>query len=127
MANTLLDSPYIPPEALRQRVHATQHARVIIKFDWSEFAANENLSGNACLETVHVQTDANRTRVYVYVFVVFQDGVGSGNEEWRIVTYQGRSRAVGGEERCTGHRQVGRSSFALQKLQMKSVVRKDAK
>ena len=68
---------------------------------------------------MHAQTDSNRTRVYV--FVVFQDGVGSGNEEWRIVTYQGRSRAVGREERCTGHRKVGRGSIAFQ---MKSVVRK---
>ena len=83
MAKTLLDSPYIPPDTVRRRVHAIRHARGILYFDWSDFAVNEILTGNACPEVVHAQTDANRERDYVSL--VFRNGVGSGNEEWRGV------------------------------------------
>ena len=84
MAETLFHSPYIPPGTFRERVRAIWHVRVILQFDWSKFAVNENLIGNACLETVHVQTDASDERDYVSVIFHRNDGVGSGNQEWRI-------------------------------------------
>ena len=108
MAETLFHSPYIPPGTFRERVRAIWHVRVILQFDWSKFAVNENLTGNACLETVHVQTDASDERDYVSVIFHRNDGVGSGNQEWRIPNllniYMDPGGYVGGEERSRGTR-----------------------
>jgi len=58
------------------------------------------LTGNACPEVVHAQTDANPERDYVSL--VFRNGVGSGNEEWRITAIANPLRSGPGSQGVDG-------------------------